>query len=294
MQIRGLKFFLDACRVQSMTEAALLNQVSRPAISQAIKKLEDDLGASLLHHKKRGFELTAAGQRVALSAAQVFDGIDRLKAVALGQSARDLSGSLRIGVARVLSTYRFDDALAAHRIEHPNLTVRLRLHNSELLLDQLESRELDLAVIISDEARPGLSSEVLEAGAFVLVRPAALPVAKTTYAVSERRPETDALRLTYKSRFGKDLPVFAEVPSWDTIWNWIQRGHCGGLVPDLFARRAAARTSASTTVIKDVYPYQVRVFCRDNQRQNPLIATLTDHLSTVFRQKYAVAPTGRR
>lgn len=282
MQLQALKYFLDACRLQSMTAAALLNHVSRPAISQAIKKLEGDLNTPLLHHKKRGFDLTAAGQRVSQSASHVFDSVELLKTVALGKSQSEMTGSLRIGVARVLSTYRFDDALASLKQDHPKVQLRLRLHNSELLLDQLESRDLDIAVIISDETRAGLTAEVLEEGSFVLLRPKSFLHGSVTYALSERRPETDSLRRLFKAKYQRDLPIFAEVPSWDAIWNWIQRGHCGGLIPDLFLRRTGSKTITFSHVLKDVYPYKACVYYRDNQSQHPLLRSMIERLRASF------------
>lgn len=282
MQFDSLKYFYDAARLQSMTAAAELNHVSRPAISQAIKKLESDLQVQLLHHRKRGFELTAAGQRVQQTAGQVFDSVATLRSIAVGAASTELSGSLRIGMARALTTYRVDYALAELRLNHPNVLPRLRLHNSELLLDQLESRELDLAVIISDEMRAGLISETLSEGAFVLLRPKSLPPSKVCYALSERRPETDALRREYQRRFQRDLPVFAEVPSWDTIWNWIKKGHCGGLVPDLFLERSTSKQSQVATVIKDVYPYRVNVYMRDSQKMNPVNLAMVERLRKSF------------
>lgn len=287
LQIHGLKYFHDACRFRSMTEAASFNRVSRPAISQAIKSLEVDLGVPLLHHKKRGFELTAAGQRVHHLAASVFDSIDLLRAAACGQTETDLTGRLSIGVARVLSTYRFDDALSSLKKDHPKIAVRLSLHSSEAILDQLVSRELDLAVIISDEMRDGLTSEVLHEGEFVLTRPKSMRADRATYALSERRPETDAARRAFASRYGRELPVFAEVPSWDTIWNWIRRGRCGGLVPDLFFNRSGARPASCATVIESVHPYRICSYVRESQRQNPLVAAMIERLRDRFKQPYS-------
>lgn len=282
MHLQGLKYFYDACRLQSMTEAALINRVSRAAISQAIKKLEDDLDVSLLHHRKRSFELTAAGQRVIEAAAQVFDSVDALRSMAHGQTKTSLKGRVRIGIARVLSTYRFDDALARLRSAYPEITFRISLENSEQLLDKVESRELDLAVIISDEKRPGVMAETLEEGSFVLVKPKAMTQKHWCFALTERRPETDALRRLYEERYGHTLPVFAEIPSWDAIWNWVQKGHCGGLVPSLFLKRSGAKADTMTQLFKTVHPYRVSVYCRETQRHHPMIATIIERIQATF------------
>jgi DNA-binding transcriptional LysR family regulator len=286
MQIDSLKYFHDACRYQSMTQAAQLNRVSRPAISQAIKNLESSLDTPLLHHKKRGFELTAAGQRVSAFASQVFDSIEQLKIIAMGHENQQLTGHLNIGLARVLSTYRVDDVLASLKKDHPKISIKIRLDNSETLLDQLVSRELDLAVLISDEERGGLVSEVLHEGHYVLLRPRSIPKNDVTYALSERRAETDAARRLYRRETGKDLPVFAEVPSWDTIWNWVQINRCGGLVPDLFLKRVGAKSGGFKIEIPQVHPYQVSAFMRDRQLQHPLTVEFMKRVRARFLKNY--------
>lgn len=283
MHLQSLKYFYDACRLQSMTEAALINRVSRPAISQAIKKLEDDLDVSLLHHRKRGFELTAAGQRVIDASMQVFDSVDALKLMAHGQAKTPLKGRVRIGVARVLSTYRFDDALSKLRATHPEMTFKISLENSEQLLDKIESRQLDLAVIISDEKRVGIVGDTLEEGTFVLIKPKSLTQKNWSFALTERRPETDALRRLYEERYGHSLPVFAEIPSWDAIWNWVQKGYCGGLVPSLFLKRSGAKANTVNQLFKSVHPYRVSVYCRETQRNHAMIATITRQIQATFK-----------
>lgn len=283
MQLNGLKYFNDACRYKSMTKAAQLNRVSRPAISQAIKNLEESLDTPLLHHKKRGFELTAAGQRVSQFAANVFDSIEQLRIIAQGQNVSQLTGHLNIGLARVLSTYRVDEVLGAMKLEHPSISVRIRLDSSEALLDQLVARELDLAILIGDDVRGGLVREVLAEGEFVLLRPKSKKGA-VEYALSERRTETDAVKRMYRHKNRRELPLFAEIPSWDTIWNWIQTGRCGGLVPDLFLRRTGAKDGQFKIEIPSVYPYQISVYIRDRQLQHPLIDAMLKKLRLRFQK----------
>ena len=216
------------------------------------------------------------------SAAQVFDSVDALKSMAHGQTKNSLKGRIRIGIARVLSTYRFDDALAEMRAGHPDISFKISLENSEQLLDKIESRELDLAVIISDEKRVGIVAETLEEGSFVLIKPKSMAQKNWSFALTEKRPETDALRRLYEERYGHALPVFAEIPSWDAIWNWVQKGHCGGLVPSLFLKRSGAKADTVTHLFKAVHPYRISVYCRETQRRHPMIQTIIEQIQSTF------------
>ncbi len=281
MQIDSLKYFIDACRLQSMTGAAEVNRVTRPAISQAILKLEAELGISLLNHKKRGFELTQAGQRVAWSATQVFGAIDQLRLIAQSKSKVELTGTFRIGVARAISTYRFDETLFELKKKNPGLNFKLSLESSERILDLLERRALDAAVVLSDENRYGLESKVLKKGQFQLLKPSSLKK-ECTYAVTEKRPEIDSLRNLYFKKFKSELPISVEVPSWDTIWNWIQRGHCGGLIPDFFTNRKHIDRSSYLVELPKVYPYEIRIYFQKSQEQNLLTSVLISDLTKQF------------
>ena len=60
--LRRIKYFQAVVRCHSFTEAAAECFVSQSAISQQIKKLEDELGVKLLERHNRTFSLTPAGE----------------------------------------------------------------------------------------------------------------------------------------------------------------------------------------------------------------------------------------
>ncbi len=62
LNLSALKYFLDAVELQSVTLSAAKNHVSRPAVSQAILRLEQWYGKELLIHEKRRFGLTNDGK----------------------------------------------------------------------------------------------------------------------------------------------------------------------------------------------------------------------------------------
>jgi DNA-binding transcriptional LysR family regulator len=237
----------------------------------------------LIEHKRRIFELTDTGQRLFNSADQIFSAVESVKSTISNSKEGPQRGICRIGIARVLSTYRFDDCLEKLSRENPDLQFKISLNHSEQILDLLLERGLDAALIISDEYRQGLFSEVLQSGSFVLVRPREYGHGVVKYAVSERRHEVDAAHWRYKEKYGQDLPVFAEIPSWDSIWNWVQRGHCGGLIPDLFLHRSVFRKQQLTKVLADVHPYSIRLYFNRSSHGSPVIRLLSKVLNSAFK-----------
>ena len=260
LNLQSLKYFHDACAAGSMTVAAQLSRVSRPAISHAIKRLELDLDCELLVHKKRGFELTDRGRLLAHQAKRIFEDIENLEVQVASLEGVDLRGTLKVGVARILATHHLDKVIAKFQADHPDVSFCISLHTSAELLARLESREIDLALAIGDDSRPGLPSTVLRRGYFSLVRPKRKDEKHLRYAITERRPETERLQNIFQDRWKRPLPIFAEVPSWDVIWQWTRNGSCGGLVPDLLL--SAHERPQVRILIKRVLPYEIRLFTR--------------------------------
>ena len=62
MQIESLKVFCDLTETESFTKAAQINGVTQSAVSQTIRKLEDELGEALFDRSSREGVLTDAGK----------------------------------------------------------------------------------------------------------------------------------------------------------------------------------------------------------------------------------------
>lgn len=270
MNFYGLKYFYDACRFKSMTKAAEINHVSRPAISQAILKLESDLQVELLVHKRRGIELTQRGLVLMKRAEKVFHELDGAES-ALKREAGMLEGTLTIGAAQALATFLLQKAVAKLKIAHPALEVKIRIRDSQGLVDRLSKRELDVAFFLGDETRQGYRQTVIKKGVFQLIRPKAIKKDRVLYAISEPRPETQRVRSLYEERFSDALPVFAEIASWDAIWTWMNEGLCGGLVPDFLLQKNKPAAKKFTIVLDKVWPYEIKVMVPVSRVDDPAI-----------------------
>ena len=62
MELLQLRYFLVAAKYQHMTKAAEVLQIAQPALSQSIKRLEQELGVSLFEREKRNIRLNDAGR----------------------------------------------------------------------------------------------------------------------------------------------------------------------------------------------------------------------------------------
>lgn len=99
MLIRHLDFFVTLAEEEHFGRAAELCGVSQPALSLAIRKLEDDLGMPLILRGQRFQGLTAEGEKVLIWGRQILSDYGNLRADLSGRRKGGLTGVLRLGVA---------------------------------------------------------------------------------------------------------------------------------------------------------------------------------------------------
>lgn len=61
MDLRQLRYFTTIVREKNFSKAAKMLHISQPSLSNAIMKLENEVGFQLLERNTRGLELTEAG-----------------------------------------------------------------------------------------------------------------------------------------------------------------------------------------------------------------------------------------
>src|SRR5256885_6654290 len=97
MELRQLRYFAAVARHKSFTLAARELNVAQPALSQQVRRLEQELGVELLRRTTRRVELTHAGE-LALAPAP--------PPIALADAARGAMGELRAGTCGGLTVGR--------------------------------------------------------------------------------------------------------------------------------------------------------------------------------------------
>ena len=108
MDIDKLRYFCAIVQTGSMTKAAEILHISQPALSKAVKSLEEDFGDKLLVKVGRGLTPSPFGQRVADKASHLIDEIMNLPLL-----KEDLvEAPLRVATFEVFSTYFMGQTLS--------------------------------------------------------------------------------------------------------------------------------------------------------------------------------------
>lgn len=142
-----------------MAGATVLLNISQSAVTEAIKTLEADLGATLFERHARGMVLTHAGHQFLRHAHQILESVREAKQ-ALSIRPDALAGSLNIGVTPLVTGYFLPALLDRYQRVFPKVHVNVvedeRPHIEHLLVNG----ELDVALLIVSqiENRQALNS----------------------------------------------------------------------------------------------------------------------------------------
>ncbi len=146
MELRHLRYFVEAALEENVSKAALKLHVSQPALSRQIRDLEDELGFDLFSRGAKSLALTDAGRTFLDEASAVLErletGISRARAASRGEL-----GVLEIGYAPSLTIRMLPSLLKAFQKLRPNCRVKLRDWTTEEMLAGLRSAELHLAIL---------------------------------------------------------------------------------------------------------------------------------------------------
>lgn len=149
-----LRTFEVAGRHLSFTLAADELCITPSAVSQQIRKLEEDLGIALFERQPRGLTLSDPGERYWRDIQQHLDGIDRSTRALTRQSSRTLRVSLMPPLASRIVLPRLTD----FQQKHPDIELRL---DASLRYADLGKQDIDLAIRFGQPPWPGCVHEKL-------------------------------------------------------------------------------------------------------------------------------------
>ena len=123
MELRLLRYFVAVAEELHFGRAAARLHMSQPPLSRAIKQLETDVGATLLHRSPAGVALTPAGAALLDEARTLLDQADQARVrVAAAAGAT----SLTVGILGDSTDPGATRLAAAYRRRHPGVEVRIR------------------------------------------------------------------------------------------------------------------------------------------------------------------------
>ena len=139
--------FISAANTGSLTAAAKELFLTQQSVSQSIRNLEKETGCALFIRNKNGVTLTEEGKEFYAHAerwAGLFSGTQKK----IEEYYSSISATFRIGISEYVDILgNISGGLAAFREKHKDVTITGLQHRNRVLLEQIEQKELDVAII---------------------------------------------------------------------------------------------------------------------------------------------------
>jgi DNA-binding transcriptional LysR family regulator len=146
MELRQLRYLVALAEELNFTRAAANEHVAQPALSQQIRRLEDEVGLALVERTTRQVALTEAGEILVARARRILAELDAAGTELQALRGMD-TGHITIGAIHTMGPIDLSLPLALFHDRHPGVGLTVREASSEEMAEMLRADELDLAFL---------------------------------------------------------------------------------------------------------------------------------------------------
>ena len=184
MDLRDLRYFEAIAEFEHIGRATERLHRTQPALTSAVRRLEEACGAPLFEKAGRGIRLTPAGHVLLKWAQRVrFDVEDAKREI--GDIGRGLSGHIRIGIVPTAAQFLLPPAVRQLMARAPAVTLRTVVGLIDTLKPMLRAGELDLMVGTESTDEPGFTSQRLAEDHIVVAASANHEILRRTPTLKE-------------------------------------------------------------------------------------------------------------
>jgi DNA-binding transcriptional LysR family regulator len=233
-----LRYFLSAAQTKSVSKAAKANFVSQSAISQAIKKLEIEIGKPLITHEQNRFQLTSEGSLLMEKCKHIFELFAEIED-SLSEKEGIFKGKLPFACTHSFALSLLPNHLSLLSKMHPYVEPVVRLGHTGMIIDLVNRGEVDFGIVLDNDDFSSFDQVVIYEGEYRLFKgKKPLAVSTTRWIFSEERKEVTLVK-KYLKVAGIDLESCMEVSSWEVIASLAEKGLGVGFFPDYLAGKRA-------------------------------------------------------
>lgn len=185
MQLRNIEYVLSIAETGSFSQAAKHLHISQPALSQAIQRLEEELGAKLFVRKNKETSLTRAGDLFLEDAKKILMLSNQIK-----KKMNDIQnledGEISLGISLYDGQMYFSNLLLEFKKIYPNIKMTILEDFSVTLERKLMMGHLDFAMFTTPIESDELLCEHLFFEEILLATPPKHPIRDSTPSFSDR------------------------------------------------------------------------------------------------------------
>ena len=166
MDNRQLQIFQAVASCLSFTQASKDLHMAQPAVSIAIKKLEDELKTTLFDRSEKQISLTPEGQVLLAHANHILDQFQQAR-LAMSELSGLKAGEVKLCSSAMVGSYYLADQLVKFHHLYPGISLQLKGEGTNRAVELSESGEVDLGIVnmanVPDtlEAVPLLKEEIV-------------------------------------------------------------------------------------------------------------------------------------
>lgn len=243
MTVKQLRAFLAVAQSLSFTQACERLHLSQPALSLAIKGLEETLGGPLLIRSTRSVRLTPEGETLLPLAKRLVADWDNAEELLRQRFTLQL-GRVALAAMPSIACNRLPGALRRFRVRFPRVNVTVHDVINEQVIDMVRRQQVELGIAFEPETREGIDFLPLFDDTFVAVLPPDSPMAGaesigwadllTHDFITLQRPSMVRILLEQAlSRQQTELPVAFESHQLATVGRMVASGLGVSAVPSL-------------------------------------------------------------
>jgi len=146
MNLRDLKYLVAVAEHKHFGRAAESCFVSQPTLSTQLKKLEEELGVTLIERGHRQVMLTPVGEDIVARAQQVLRDVNELVHTA-EEYSDPFGGEFRLGIIPTVAPYLLPKILGPMRKAFPKLKIQLTEGQTAVISRMLKEGDLDAVIL---------------------------------------------------------------------------------------------------------------------------------------------------
>ncbi len=261
MELSQLEVFLTVARERRFSRAAEKLYRTQSAVSQTIRKLEDELGEALFDRSSREGGLTDAGQ-VLLDYAERLLNLRNDARESLVELRELQKGKLLIAANEFTSLYLLP-VLAEFRRLHPMIKIRVQRSLGSRIPDDVLQHSAELGVLSYKPEEPRLHSVVVYLDELALVVPPRHPLASASeVSIRQLGTESFVAHIVSSPHREKVLQTFAkyktplhmdlELPTLQAIKQYVAIGSGVALMPEISVEAEVARGELVRIPVKEL------------------------------------------
>ena len=144
LNLNNLKYFYEIANTRNITKASENLTVSQPALTRAVKQLEDELNVILFHRSKKGVILTHEGEILYEYTKQMFQNL--VSTISVINERREDGGHLYIGATTTNFLEPILPTLDRFRVLYPNINIEIVLEELNVLEKYNRLGKLDVLI----------------------------------------------------------------------------------------------------------------------------------------------------